>query len=145
MIILDASVLYPLAKLSRDRVTTVADRLLREGATVLDLTLYEVANAAIIEARRGVIREPQRLVKAVSRLAEYLSIIRIEAKDLEAISKLAEELDLTAYDSAYIHYARKYKAKLLTNDKEILMKADDVAVSLDAWLRDNKEDLKQRP
>jgi len=134
LIILDASALYPIAKFVREGATEAIKQLLEEGVAVLDLTLYEVANAAAIEARRGRIRNLEQVVTAVSKLAKYLTIIRVEPEDLKHISTLGEQLGLTAYDAAYVHYARLRKAKLLTNDKEILEKAKDVAIDT-GWLR----------
>ncbi|BES81816.1 PIN domain-containing protein [Pyrodictium abyssi] len=118
----------------------VAEKLLEEEAAVLDLTLYEAANAAVIEARRGLVQEPHRLAAAVSRLAGHLAVLRIKPEDLEAISKLAEQLGLTAYDAAYVYYARLHGAKLLTSDKEILAKARDIAVGTSAWLQGARAD-----
>jgi predicted nucleic acid-binding protein len=136
LIILDASALYPLAKLLRNRVEEAAEKLLQEDVAILDLTLYEAANAAIIEARRGLIREPRRMIEAITRLAEQLKIIRTRPEDIEGISSEAERLGITAYDAAYIYYARLQGAKLVTSDKEILSKARDVAVSTEAWIED---------
>lgn len=54
MITLDASALYPLAKMAQESgVERAAERLLREEAAILDLALYEAANAALVEARRA--------------------------------------------------------------------------------------------
>lgn len=134
MIIIDASALYPLVKLSQDSLVKVAERLLEE-AMILDLTLYEVANAIVIEVRRGFVKDPHRLITAISELVKHLTILRVKPEDLEAINKLAERLDLTSYDAAYIYYAKVHKAKLITSDKEILMKAKDIAVDTSSWLQ----------
>ena len=134
MIILDASALYPLAKRSHRAPAEVAERLLAEEAAVLDLTLYEAANAALVEARRNVVQDPHRLVAAIARLAENLTLLRVSPGDLGAIGRLAAELGLTVYDAAYIYYSRLHGAKLVTGDKEILARAGDVALSVDEWL-----------
>jgi len=134
LIILDASALYPIAKSVREGVTEPIRQLLEEGVAVLDLTLYEVVNAAVIEARRGRIRDVGQVVTAVSKLAKYLTIIRVGPEELKHVSELSEQLGLTAYDAAYVYYARLRKAKLLTNDGEVLEKAGDVAISTE-WLR----------
>jgi len=136
LIILDASALYPIAKSIRKGATEPIKQLLEEGIAVLDLTLYEVANAAVIEARRGKIRNLEQVVTAVSKLAKYSTIIRVEPEDLKHISTLGEQLGLTAYDAAYVHYARLRKAKLLTNDKEILERAKDVAIDTEGFRRE---------
>ncbi len=135
MIILDASALYPLAKLSRGKEEFIANILVEEKTAILDLTLYETANAAVIEARRKLINDPLRLVKAVSTLIEYLTVIRINQNDLIPISTLARETGLTVYDAAYVYYAKKHGAKLITCDKEIITKANDIALDLKEWLK----------
>ncbi len=135
MIILDASALYPLAKLSSTDPSSIAERLLREEAAVLDLTLYEAANAALIESRRGLVRDPAGLVAAVSKLASSIKIIRVDYRDVAEIVGLADELGLTVYDAAYVYYAKRYGAKLVTSDQEILGKAGDVAIETGEWLR----------
>ncbi len=135
MIILDASALYPLAKLASGSPEAVAERLVAEEAAVLDLTLYEAANAAVIEARRGLVEGLGRVLRSLALLAESLTVIRVEPSDVEAIGRLAEEMRLTSYDAAYVYYARRLNALLVTGDRELLRKAPDVAVEVEAWLR----------
>ncbi len=135
MIILDASALYPLAKLASGSLETVSERLVAEEAAVLDLTLYEAANAAVIEARRGLVERLDRVLHSLAMLAEALDVIRIRPGDVEAIGRLAEEMRLTSYDAAYVYYARRLNALLVTGDRELLRKAPDVAVKVETWLR----------
>ncbi len=135
MIILDASALYPLAKLSLGDPSIAAEKMLEEEVTMLDLTLYEAANAVIIEARRGLISEPSRLIRAISEISKLLPVIRVDSSDLKGITELAEQLGLTVYDAAYVHFARIKRSKLITNDGELLKKAGDVAVELREWLK----------
>lgn len=135
MIILDASALYPLAKLSLGDPTFVAEKMLEEEVAVLDLTLYEAANAVVVEARRGAISEPSRLIRAISEISKLLPVIRVDPGDLEGIAELAERLGLTVYDAAYVHFARAKGSKLITNDGELLRKAGDVAIELEEWLK----------
>lgn len=136
MIILDASALYPLAKLSASNPLEAAKRLLEEDAAILDLTVYEVANAALMEARRGLIEDPLRFIKAFRVMAELLTMIRVEPGDVEEIARLARELGLTAYDAAYVYYARRHGARLLTGDGDILQAAPDVALDVEKWLEE---------
>jgi len=135
LIILDASALYPLAKLAAGRLDAVAERLVVEEAAVLDLTLYEAVNAAVVEARRGLVEDLGRVLSSLALLAEALRVIRVEPGDLEAIGRLAAGLRLTGYDAAYVYYARRSGARLVTGDRELLRKAPDVAVSVEEWLR----------
>ena len=135
MIIIDASALYPLLKRFANNPDSLAERLLEEGAAILDLTMYEIGNASIIELRRGIIDDPLPLVKSLELMVlSGLKIIRVKSIDLEDICRVAKDLELTVYDASYVYYSMKYDAKLLTNDKEILAKAHHVAVKLDEWV-----------
>jgi len=135
LIILDASALYPLAKLSLSDPTLVAEKMLEEEVTVLDLTLYEAANAVIVGARRGLVSEPGRLIRAISEISKLLPVIRIDPSDLKGISELAEQMGLTVYEAAYVHFARVKGGRLITSDGELLRKAGDVAIELKEWLK----------
>ena len=139
MIILDASALYPIAKTSIEKLLDIAERLIEEEASILDLTIYEAANAAIVEARRGIIEDPHRLVSAISTLASQLALIRVKPEDMNAISSLADKLKTTVYDAAYTYYTRLYRAKLITSDKEILEKAGDVTLDTREWISKGEE------
>ena len=44
-------------------------------------------------------------------------------------------MGLTAYDAAYVHFARVKGGRLITSDGELLRKAGDVAVELKEWLK----------
>ncbi len=134
MIILDASALYPLAKRALQEPEKIARVLVRSGIALLDLTLYEASNAAVVEARRGLVKDPSKIATAVAELAQHFTLIRIDPDHVTQITELAKKLKLTAYDAAYIYYARLYNAKLVTNDSEILEKAKDVAYSVSEWL-----------
>jgi predicted nucleic acid-binding protein len=92
-----------------------ADRFLREGApvTVLDLTLYEVAN--VVAKVYGQPDEARRLVQGLVRgLAR--EPLRVDAALLEHGVDLVTEHGLTAYDAAYVAAARRNGWQLVSLD-----------------------------
>ncbi len=117
-LLLDASALYPLAKMIADG-PRLAERLVGQVA-MLDLTLYEACNAALVEYRRGLIGDPLRVCRFTARLAELVEVVRVEPDWLEDIERLAMEKRLTFYDAAYVYVASLYGYRLVTEDREIL-------------------------
>lgn len=65
MIILDTSALYPLAKKAVGGRVDVASKLVEEEAHLLDLTVYELGNAFVIEEGRGLLRDPLKVRQGV--------------------------------------------------------------------------------
>ena len=116
--LMDASALYPLVKrVARD--PSLLDGLLGK-LVVLDLTLYESCNAAVIEHRRGLIRDPGRICRLVARLAETVEVVRVKPEWLPGILEVAVEKRLTFYDAAYVYTAALYNHILVTEDNDIL-------------------------
>ncbi len=134
MIILDASSLYPIAKKAKDSPVTISRKLLGSGAVILDLTVYESVNASLVEYRRGLISKPEKIISAITTIASIIPIIRIKQEDIQDIYQVARVTGLTSYDAAYVYYARKHRAKLVTSDKKILDRAEDVAISTLNWI-----------
>ena len=122
--LLDASALYPIIISPYQYVDVL------EEAAVLDLTLYEVGNAALVSWRRGLLRSYTEFMKSATKAVRILEVIRLGPEDLEGIARVAEETELTYYDSAYVYAARRLGLVLVTEDTEILRKAGDVAKPL---------------
>ncbi len=122
--LLDASALY-LIILEPYKYTSIL-----EDSAILDLTLYEIGNAALVSWRRKLLRSYTGFMKSVTKAARILEIIRLGPEDIEGIARVAEKTRLTYYDSAYVYVARKLGLVLVTEDTEILRKARDVAKPL---------------
>jgi len=122
--LLDASALYPIITSPYQYVDVL------EEAAVLDLTLYEIGNAALVSWRRGLLRSYTEFMKSATKAVRILEVIRLGPEDLEGIARVAEETELTYYDSAYVYAARRLGLVLVTEDTEILRKAGDVAKPL---------------
>ena len=86
---------------------------------ILDLTLYEIANVVKKAVERGEIteKEGEILLKYLTTLD--LNVIRIQTDDLQKILSIAKRYGLTAYDAAYVYFAVKNKAELMTLDRKM--------------------------
>ncbi len=122
--LLDASALYPIIISPYQYVGIL------EESAVLDLTLYEIGNAALVSWRRKRLRSYTGFMKSATKAMRILEIIRLGPSDLEGIARVAEETGLTYYDAAYVYAARRLGLALVTEDAEILQKARDVAKTL---------------
>ena len=117
--VIDASALYPML-LQMDSASLA--RLLPE-LTIIDLTKYEIGNAARFDRK---IKDAYHLTELWK---EVLSSMReVQITDLAAVQKVALEHGITFYDAAYIHAALESKSKLVTADGEILQKFRNVAL-----------------
>jgi predicted nucleic acid-binding protein len=117
-LLLDASVW--LASLdSDDRHHGAARRLIESAATgsttlaALDLTLYEVANVAVVRWRSPT--DAERLVRLVQ-LACPTTLERADDALLRAAAALAERHRLTVYDGAYVAAAQRRDWTLVSGD-----------------------------
>jgi predicted nucleic acid-binding protein len=95
----------------------ILKRLAVDDAVVPEIWGFEIANNIFVSySRRRRINEPQ--------IREYFDLlkalpIRVEAQSLWAnvdLEALARRRNLTAYDSAYLHLARRTNLALATSD-----------------------------
>lgn len=96
----------------------------------LDLTLYEVANVAIVSWRSQA--DAERVVELI-RLACPATLDRVDDVRMRDAMKIATEHDLTVYDAAYVAAARKYDWTLVSCDLEDLVRPG-LAIDPDAAL-----------
>jgi predicted nucleic acid-binding protein len=132
-LLLDASVW--LAALDRDDSFHPAARDLLEAAAAgtaalaaLDLTLYEVANVAVVRWRSTA--DAARLLTLVS-LACPNTLERADEELLREAAAIADRHDLTVYDGAYVAAARRRGWTLVSGDVRDLV-TPGLAVSPDA-------------
>lgn len=107
-----------------------ADRFLRAGAplTVLDLTLYEVAN--VVARKYGETDVARKLVQGLFR-GSARPPLRADVTLFEDGLELMSEHDLTAYDAAYVAAARRNGWQLVSLDVRDLV-SKGLAVTPDA-------------
>lgn len=114
---------------ARDRDDSLhdeCDRLLSSAVagelrlSALDLTIYEVANVAVVKRRST--EEAVRLVDLVRTLAERIVEVQ-EPGLIEAAIELAAAEDITSYDAAYVTCARMNGWTLIsTNIRDLVGK-----------------------
>lgn len=129
MFLVDASV-WVAAVMAQHPQHLKADRFLRGGApvTVLDLTLYELAN--VVAKVYGEPDEARRLVQGLIR-GSAREPLRVDAALLEQGVDLVAKHDLTAYDAAYVAAARRNGWQLISLDLRDLV-SKGLAVTPDA-------------
>lgn len=117
-LLLDASVW--LAALDADDRQHDAARSLLEASTgdgvvlaALDLTLYEVANVAVVRWRS--LATAERLVELVV-VACPDTVQQVDETLLRQASAIAVEQDLTVYDAAYVAAGRRHEWTLVSSD-----------------------------
>jgi predicted nucleic acid-binding protein len=96
--------------------------------TALDLTLYEVANVAVVSwSSPG---DAGRLVELI-RLACPATIDRVDEERMREAAKIATEHGLTVYDAAYVAAARRHDWTLVSCDLKDLVRPG-LAIAPDA-------------
>jgi len=97
-----------LAQLSAEGVITL---------WVLDLTRYEIANAALFGRAKAT---ADRVATVLDALGEICPAIEPTANELHEAARLAVRHQLTMYDATYAAVARERDAHLATLDKALL-------------------------
>jgi predicted nucleic acid-binding protein len=97
-----------LAQLSAEGVITL---------WVLDLTRYEIADAALFGRAKA---SADRVATVLDALDEVCPAIEPTANELREAARLAERHQLTMYDATYAAVARERAASLATLDKALL-------------------------
>lgn len=119
MFLVDASV-WVAAVVPQHPQYDQAGKFLKAGAalTVLDLTLYEVANVVA-----GKYRQPEKARRMVQGLlrGSARSPLQADVALLEHGMDLMADHDLTAYDAAYVAAARRNDLQLVSLDMRDLV------------------------
>ena len=137
-LLLDASV-WLAALDANDRHHAAAREILEASAAdvavlaALDLTLYEVANVAVVSWRSRV--DAERLVDLVG-VACPDTLERVDDELLQRATAVAADHELTVYDAAYVAAARRREWNLVSADMADLVRPGH-AISPDAALRDH--------
>jgi len=97
-----------------------------QDSSVLDLTYYEVGNAIWKESILTKFLTPDD-TNALQKVAQVILMktdrLTSEPDSFEKILEIAKSEKLTFYDSSYIHFAKEKGLKLITEDKELKVKA----------------------
>ncbi len=120
MLVVDASVYAPLIATCGRALINVVKQL---GFVVLDLTIYEVCNAFWKEHRKlnRISREEAvQACTAAKSLTRYMRVYSIGDLGVGDAMKIAIENNITFYDASYIALALGLRARLASEDKDIL-------------------------
>ena len=120
MYVIDASVYAPLI------ITyggDLVEKLRKIKSVILDLTLYEACNVFWKEhAKLRKVSEEEAITacKAAKALSRYITLYSVTDLDVAEVMEIAIENGITFYDASYIALARKLKASIASEDRDIL-------------------------
>jgi predicted nucleic acid-binding protein len=132
VVVVDSSVIV--AALSPDEKSDKALLDLRaaaaQGMLAPSLLMYELANVIVTKRRRGGLDadDHARLNAEVANLP--VELIELNGADSADLAVLALDLNLSAYDAAYVQLARQRSASLLTLDRRLAEAARAAGVAL---------------
>ena len=103
-----------------------------EESVTIGLAAYELGNILWKEYTLKGIISLEEAVKKAEQMAKVLEVIKLEniesAEEFKEVMRIATELKLTFYDASYLQVAKRMKIPLVTEDKELLEKAEHVNV-----------------
>ena len=129
MIVVDTNVMVYLLAGEGSRADRAADLLLRDQDWAAPpILLSELRNVLAGSVRRGLVKLPD----ALSMQSDAALILgdRTPGVDGAAVLRAAVDLGLSACDAEFVVLARMLGVPLVTEDREVLQAAGDVAVGL---------------
>jgi predicted nucleic acid-binding protein len=126
--LIDASSLLLLIK-KTDIKSTI--QVLQDSA-ILDLTFYETGNAVWKETTLKYLtqKESEKLGTLAQSVISKIKQTDHTPEDFPKILQIAQTEKLTYYDSSYVHFAKKAGLILITEDKELAIKATNYVAAL---------------
>jgi predicted nucleic acid-binding protein len=110
--------------IKKANVQSTIERL--QDSSILDLTYYEVGNTIWKESILTKFLTPDD-TNSLQKMAQVILMktdrLTSEPDSFEKILEIAKSEKLTFYDSSYIHFAKEKGLKLITEDKELKVKA----------------------
>ncbi|MSR20508.1 MAG: PIN domain-containing protein [Gemmatimonadetes bacterium] len=129
MIVVDTNVMVYLLAGEGPRADRAADLLLRDPEWAAPpILLGELRNVLAGSVRRGLVALPDAL--SMQDDAALILGDRTAGVDGAAVLRAALDLGLSAYDAEFVVLARTLGVALITEDREVLLAAGDVAVRL---------------
>ena len=123
MYILDSSAIaIALKRFKKRSIEVISDNI------TLDLARYELGNVIWKEYALKRTTKLKEAINKAGKMARILEVMRVESlaseEDLKNAEKIAAELNLTFYDASYLYAAKRDGLKLVTEDIELLEKAE---------------------
>lgn len=130
MIVVDTNIMVYLLSGDGPRADRAAELLRHDPEWAAPPILpSELRNVLVGAVRRGLVSVDDAL--AMHDDAALLLGTRIAGVDGGGVTRTALDADLSAYDAEFVVLARRLEVRLVTEDREILRAAPDVAVPLD--------------
>lgn len=109
----------------------ILDAVVRRGARVPALWLFELSNVLTVAERRGRVDAERAARMLDALLALPISVDRPEASFLlPALARVSRDQGLTSYDAAYLELAQRSGLPLATRDLALRAAADRTGVAL---------------
>lgn len=130
-VVLDSNVIAAVF-FREDDVVSKAEKVIEESKTLytLDLAIAEITNVAwkkvVFRDETAEIVE-NALIKCIEFIKSVCQIVQSEEL-YDLAFKIAIEKRITAYDALFVAASEKYSAKLVTADRELAEKVDDVVL-----------------
>ncbi|MGC9178595.1 MAG: type II toxin-antitoxin system VapC family toxin [Vulcanisaeta sp.] len=121
-LVFDASAIIRLVELKPDKAVNV----LRNQYTV-DLAYYEIGNYLWKISKLTTVNI-ELLLKVFNNVIGFMNVIPIGLNG--DIINLARRMNITYYDASYVYLTMKLNAKLVTEDRELIAKFPNIAISV---------------
>jgi len=103
-----------------------------DGKATLNLAYYEIGNIIWKECALAGLINPKEAVSRAIDLAQILEIMKIEeinsAEEMSEAIKIAVEQKLTFYDASYLQAAKNKGYILITEDRKLLKKSENIGI-----------------
>ncbi|MGC8606252.1 MAG: type II toxin-antitoxin system VapC family toxin [Vulcanisaeta sp.] len=121
-LVFDASAIIRLVELKPDKAVNA----LRNQYTV-DLAYYEIGNYLWKISKLTTVNI-ELLLKVFNNVIGFMNVIPIGLNG--DIINLARRMNITYYDASYVYLTMKLNAKLVTEDRELIAKFPNIAISV---------------
>ncbi|MHB8548927.1 MAG: type II toxin-antitoxin system VapC family toxin [Thermoplasmataceae archaeon] len=128
--VVDSSSLFSLFFIgSEDRVKAILGE-----SYILDLTGYEIGSV-LTKGNDGHIKGLESdtiivLTKEIEKAISRIKVIRLSPNHITEIMSLSISTGLTFYDASYVFYSRSLNLVLLTDDREMYVKAKRIGIDV---------------
>jgi predicted nucleic acid-binding protein len=101
-----------------------------QGMLAPSLLMYELANVIVTKRRRGGLDADDHARLSAEVVNLPVDLVEPNGADSADLAMLALDLNLSAYDAAYVHLARQRGASLLTLDRRLADAARAAGVAI---------------
>ncbi|WP_054857635.1 type II toxin-antitoxin system VapC family toxin [Vulcanisaeta sp. JCM 16159] len=122
-LVFDASAIIRLVELKPDKAVNA----LRNQYTV-DLAYYEIGNYLWRISKLTAVNV-ELLLKVFNNVIRFMNVVPIGLNG--DVINLARRMNITYYDASYVYLTIKLNAKLVTEDRELIAKFPNIAISVE--------------